>query len=94
LLPQDDAGQGDQIGRIFANWVIVYFGQFYENYKSSTHILGIFSAVKFIHKCLKKCVGLHFGRFFDQTHLVTLMPEYFLQQSGSGAKVQAFIAVP
>jgi hypothetical protein len=24
--------QGDQIGGIIANWVIVYFGQFIENY--------------------------------------------------------------
>jgi hypothetical protein len=27
--------QGDQIGRIFTHWAIVYFGQFFETYKSS-----------------------------------------------------------
>jgi hypothetical protein len=32
--------QGDQIGRIFAYWVIVYFWQFFENFRSS-HILGL-----------------------------------------------------
>jgi hypothetical protein len=26
--------QGDQIGRIFANWVTVFVGLFYENYRS------------------------------------------------------------
>jgi hypothetical protein len=26
--------QGDQIGRIFAHWAIVSFGQFFENYKN------------------------------------------------------------
>jgi hypothetical protein len=29
--------QGDQIGRIFAQWVIVCFGQFRENYRSRSH---------------------------------------------------------
>jgi hypothetical protein len=28
-------GQGDQIGRIFAYWSIVYFGQFFEDYRNS-----------------------------------------------------------
>jgi hypothetical protein len=28
-------GQGDEIGRIFAYWAIVYFDQFFENFKSS-----------------------------------------------------------
>jgi hypothetical protein len=27
--------QGDQIGRIFAHWVLVYFGQIFDN--SNTH---------------------------------------------------------
>jgi hypothetical protein len=29
--------QGDQIGRIFAHWVIIYFGQFIENYSNIPH---------------------------------------------------------
>jgi hypothetical protein len=28
--------QGDRIGRVFAQWAIVYFGQLFENYRSST----------------------------------------------------------
>jgi hypothetical protein len=31
--------QGDQIGRIFANWVFVYFGQYFLNYIGS--LLGL-----------------------------------------------------
>jgi sulfur relay (sulfurtransferase) DsrC/TusE family protein len=27
--------QGEQIGRIFAHWAIVFFGQFFENYEGS-----------------------------------------------------------
>jgi hypothetical protein len=34
--------QGDQIGRIFVYWVIVYFGQFVENYRSSPNIWTTF----------------------------------------------------
>jgi hypothetical protein len=35
-----DVGQGDQIGRIFAEWVIVYLWQFFENYQES-HIFWL-----------------------------------------------------
>jgi hypothetical protein len=35
--------QCDQSGPIFAHWVIVYFGQIYENKKSSKHFCAIFS---------------------------------------------------
>jgi hypothetical protein len=37
----ESKAQGDQIGRIFSQWVIVYFGQLLENDKVS-HILGYF----------------------------------------------------
>jgi hypothetical protein len=30
--------QGAQIGRIFAHWALVFFGQFLENYKSSSKV--------------------------------------------------------
>jgi hypothetical protein len=33
--------QGGQIGRIFANWVIAYFGQFFENDKSCPNLLTL-----------------------------------------------------
>jgi hypothetical protein len=32
--------QGDQIGRIFAHWVILYYGQFFQLQKAA-HIFGL-----------------------------------------------------
>jgi hypothetical protein len=32
--------QGDQIGHIFAHWVIANFGHFFENYISSLYFLS------------------------------------------------------
>jgi hypothetical protein len=46
---------GDQIGRIFAHWAIVYFGQVFENYRSTQ----MFVSTNFD----KKWLGIHFGRF-------------------------------
>jgi hypothetical protein len=34
--------QGDQIGQIFAQWGIVYFGQWFENYRRSAHFWATF----------------------------------------------------
>jgi hypothetical protein len=34
--------QGDQIGRIFAQWAIAYFGQWFENYRSSAYFWATF----------------------------------------------------
>jgi hypothetical protein len=34
--------QGDQIGRIFAQWEIVHFGQFFENYKNRPRCCATF----------------------------------------------------
>jgi hypothetical protein len=48
ILDQEKSGnpaQGDQIGQIFAYWVIVYFGHFSENYKSIPNSLGYFFPV-------------------------------------------------
>jgi hypothetical protein len=63
--------QGDQIGRIFDHWVIVYFGQLFENYHSSPTFLGqLFPQLKFL-VLAKKHVGLRFGRL-KKIHQVTL----------------------
>jgi hypothetical protein len=35
MIKQFGKEQGDQIVRIFAHWYIVYFGQFFEIYRSS-----------------------------------------------------------
>jgi hypothetical protein len=42
--------QGDQIWRIFAFWVFVYFGQFYKIYRNSPNLLAAFSTVHAVHK--------------------------------------------
>jgi hypothetical protein len=36
------AEQGDQIGRIFAHWVIVYLGNFFLTFRSCPHVWGSF----------------------------------------------------
>jgi hypothetical protein len=41
--------QGDQIGRIFAQWAIIYYGQFLENYRCSPHFWVTFSPFKAMH---------------------------------------------
>jgi hypothetical protein len=65
MLAINARSQGDQIWRIFASWVIVYFGQFCEVSETCTR-------KKWRIQFRKQWVGLHFGRFFTQTHLVTL----------------------
>jgi hypothetical protein len=50
--------QGDQIGRIFAHWAILYSGQFPVN-ESSPGCLKIDA-----NEFAQKWIGLHFGRFF------------------------------
>jgi hypothetical protein len=54
--------QGDQIGRNFSLWAIAYFGQCFENYRSSKKNLASFFA-RFQHRInfSKIRVGLHFG---------------------------------
>jgi hypothetical protein len=64
-VPEADAMQGDQIGRIFAYWAIVFFGQFYEKYSSS-------QKVKVIYKFRQKMGWAKLWAIFSQTHLVTL----------------------
>jgi hypothetical protein len=61
-------GQGDQIGRIFAYWAIVYFGQFSENYRSSPQLRGYF----FHDQCYaliltKKILGYILGDFITNS---------------------------
>jgi hypothetical protein len=45
-------------------------GRFFENYRNRPHFLTSFSRVKINFDMIR--VGLHFGRFFSQTHPVTL----------------------
>jgi hypothetical protein len=67
--------QGDLIGRIFAQLlVIVYIEQFNKNYKSVAKFWATFFPKYRLCSNFKEIlVGLHFGRFFSQYHLVTLL---------------------
>jgi hypothetical protein len=69
--------QGDRIVRIFAYWAIDYFGQFFENYRISTHTLKTFSTVKVMHSFWSKMSMGYILGVFSQTHLVTLLSTLF-----------------
>jgi hypothetical protein len=81
------AQRSDQLERIFAYFTLFILGSFYENYKSSKVFFPTFSRGH-THTYVflfKKPVGTHFGRFFSQTHLVTLRvhkPTIFLRNIG------------
>jgi hypothetical protein len=64
--------QGDQVGRIFAHWVTLYFKQFFENYKSSKHFGLLLATVKAVHQLWQKIGRAIFWALFLQMHLVTL----------------------
>jgi hypothetical protein len=55
--------QGDQIGRIFAYWAIVYFEQFIKLHRRSPDIwTAYFHEKSYVLILPKKWVGLHFQR--------------------------------
>jgi hypothetical protein len=59
--------QGDQIVKIFAKWLIVYFGMFFGKLtKVANHVLVIFPLSRLRINTVQKWVGLHFGRFFHE----------------------------
>jgi hypothetical protein len=74
--------QGVQIWRIFASGAIVFFGQFYDNYKKQPWV-GTYPYWKNIvlHIFTEKRIGLHFWRFV-KTHPVTLYG-YIMQLVGA-----------
>jgi hypothetical protein len=51
--------QGDQIGRFFASWVIIYFGEFYE--KDIPVLVTYFNSNSYVLILTKKWLGLLFG---------------------------------
>jgi hypothetical protein len=67
--------QGDQIGRIFARWAIVYFGQFFENCRSSPNFrAAIFSGKNYALILTYNGLVYILGDFFSsKTQLVTLL---------------------
>jgi hypothetical protein len=59
--------QGDQIGRIFAHWVIFFFGQFFENYRSSPNIWAtLFNGKSCLIILTKTDLVFIFGQLFHQ----------------------------
>jgi hypothetical protein len=69
--------QGDQIGRIFADWVIVFLGHFFFKLEMYPQFLGYFCTPK----KQQKFALATFRAIFSQTHLVTLprmLPNPFL----------------
>jgi hypothetical protein len=61
-----EQNQGDQIGWIFAQWSIVFFGQFRENKGNSAQFWATLFHGYVYALIVKKSVGLHFGRFFHK----------------------------
>jgi hypothetical protein len=75
-LVTDDSEQGDQIEWIFAQWLMVSFGQLLENSDVAYNLWLLYSTVKFMHS-FRKIMGLAtFWAIFSQTHLFTLMLSY------------------
>jgi hypothetical protein len=66
--------QGDQIGRIFYFWATVTLGSFLKITEMDQIIGLLISTGKETYVLIftKKIIGLHFGRFFSETYLVTL----------------------
>jgi hypothetical protein len=64
--------QGDQIGQIFAHWAVVYFGQCFENYRSSGKFwTTLFHGASYA-SILTKNRWATIWATFSQTRLVTL----------------------
>jgi hypothetical protein len=59
--------QGEQIGRIFAYWVLAYFGQFRENYGNSPNLCAtLFYGKSGAQVLTKNALGYILGDFFHQ----------------------------
>jgi hypothetical protein len=66
--------KGDQIGRIYAQWAIVYFGQCFENYWSGANFWAtLFHGTSYV-LIMTKNGWATFWATFSQTRLVTLSP--------------------
>jgi hypothetical protein len=67
FLPNLAATQGDQIGRIFAFWAIVFSGQFFENKRSSPKLWAtIFRSKNYVLILPNNGLGDIFGRCFHK----------------------------
>jgi hypothetical protein len=74
--------QGDQIGRIFAYWVIVYYGQFYAKKYHRSKIFGLLLfMVKVMCLFSPKVDWVTFWATFSQTHLGPIFRTFFSTES-------------
>jgi hypothetical protein len=84
--------QGDQIGRIFAQWAIVCFGHFFGKLQKLPPILWFFFPR--LRLCIyfdKNVLGhMHFWAIFSPTHLITLgvNNDIFRPEKVLSAKIQ------
>jgi hypothetical protein len=67
--PLKAGSQGDQIGQNFAYWAIIFFGQFFENFKSSPkiHYFSYYVGKKYVSTLPKSELGYILGDFFMNT---------------------------
>jgi hypothetical protein len=65
--------QGNQIVQFFVYWAIVYFRQFFENYRSSLDCWATFFKLLTYVLIVTKMGWAAFWAMLSQTHLVTLM---------------------
>jgi hypothetical protein len=72
--------QGDQIGRIVAFWVIVYFGQFFVSTINVTHIFALFFPTYRLYVKLLVLTKMHWATLwtiFSQTHQGSMLWSLF-----------------
>jgi predicted nuclease of predicted toxin-antitoxin system len=89
-FPPPEDRQGDQIGRIFSRRVIVYFGQFLNNYRNSPEFRAAdFQSKDYVLILTKKTdLGDILCDFFSPTHLVTLKTVEVIAESASSHTFQ------
>jgi hypothetical protein len=72
LMSSVQSNQGEQIGRIFAHWAVVYFGQFLKSCRNSSNFGATFSMVQVVCQFCEKMDWAIFWATSSQPHLVTL----------------------
>jgi hypothetical protein len=82
--------QGDQIGRIFANWSIVFFGQIFKITEEAKISDLLISSVKsYLLSLTKKWIRQNFGQYFQKLIWSPLL----LTQISSSSRVVSFFCV-
>jgi hypothetical protein len=72
----------DRIGRIFADWTSVYFGELFLKLQKKPTLLYYFLRSKIYVVMLTKMCWATFWAIFSQTHLVTLADEQNVSEGG------------